>query len=415
MASPSDTAPSSSPAKSISPVRRRSSVAFSDNDAAIPRHSPTLTRFIDPNEAMERQRTMDVDMAMQLSRARLETARGSPGSPGSQEDLFTSLSPHEEREIDIARGTTTERIDEPKRQTSTIDMRGQMMMQQGQDPSLLVSLNAPIHDDNSSMLFGLPTYQANAHRSTFDFGPMEEFATIEKESLGLSSPTPAVSFPLSLPRREPSSADLADAGPSDQSVRTARQRKLSQSNSHPRVPRKGIGVKLALFEGSNGHAPPLPQFSLPAPGQTATSIDFLPPAETAFTGLSQHNLGSTRPYRFSFYSNTLSATIHARSLSELPADGQTFEDLFTGTVSPDTKLAKDRTSAILGPAARSSSPAASDGARTPKPNLGRSPMNQNSRFAASEGNTWWLDVINPTDEEMRLLSKVCLHYLFIYT
>ena len=42
------------------------------------------------------------------------------------------------------------------------------------------------------------------------------------------------------------------------------------------------------------------------------------------------NTGHDRPYRFSFYSNALSATIHARSLSELPAEGQTFEELFQG-------------------------------------------------------------------------------------
>lgn len=36
------------------------------------------------------------------------------------------------------------------------------------------------------------------------------------------------------------------------------------------------------------------------------------------------------PYRFSFYSNAFPTTIHARTLAELPEDGQSFEDLFNG-------------------------------------------------------------------------------------
>ena len=47
-----------------------------------------------------------------------------------------------------------------------------------------------------------------------------------------------------------------------------------------------------------------------------------------------HGHGHDRPYRFSFYSNALNATIHARTLSELPSEGQSFEDLFTGISPP---------------------------------------------------------------------------------
>ncbi|KAF6762058.1 hypothetical protein DFP72DRAFT_595015 [Ephemerocybe angulata] len=44
------------------------------------RHSPTLVRSFNPNDpdVRERQRTMDVDMAMQLSRARRETNASLP-------------------------------------------------------------------------------------------------------------------------------------------------------------------------------------------------------------------------------------------------------------------------------------------------------------------------------------------------
>jgi len=75
-------------------------------------------------------------------------------------------------------------------------------------------------------------------------------------------------------------------------------------------------------------------------------------------------MGHDRPYRFSFYSNSLPAVIHARSLDELPADGQTFEQLFPSIDSP--------------------SASSND----------------------SDDTTWWLDILNPTDEEMKTLSKV---------
>ncbi|KAF6757680.1 hypothetical protein DFP72DRAFT_1168025 [Ephemerocybe angulata] len=65
-----------------SPVRRRSSndSASLEDPARPASHSPTLIRSFNPNdpEVRERQRTMDVDMAMQLSRARRETNASLP-------------------------------------------------------------------------------------------------------------------------------------------------------------------------------------------------------------------------------------------------------------------------------------------------------------------------------------------------
>ncbi|TRM67897.1 hypothetical protein BD626DRAFT_394767 [Schizophyllum amplum] len=98
------------------------------------------------------------------------------------------------------------------------------------------------------------------------------------------------------------------------------------------------------------------------------------------------NTGHDRPYRFSFYSNALNATIHARSLSELPADGQTFQDLFSGLPAPQQQN-------------RPSSFASTDKRQSRL----RHPM---ALTQDAEVNTWWLDVQNPTDEEMRTLSKV---------
>ena len=43
-----------------------------------------------------------------------------------------------------------------------------------------------------------------------------------------------------------------------------------------------------------------------------------------------HSYNLDRQYRFTFYSNALANTIHARHLHELPAPGQSFEELFMG-------------------------------------------------------------------------------------
>ncbi|EJD01565.1 cora-domain-containing protein [Fomitiporia mediterranea MF3/22] len=132
---------------------------------------------------------------------------------------------------------------------------------------------------------------------------------------------------------------------------------------------------MALFEGTSG-APP-PSFGIPGSNalgrySTVPTWEHVP-GSAGPGGPSRlppplyNQTGHERPYRFSFYSNKLSATIHARSLSELPAEGQSFEDLFTG-----------------------------DNGN------GNGMHNLND----DELSAWWLDVMSPTDEEMKLLSKV---------
>jgi magnesium transporter len=103
------------------------------------------------------------------------------------------------------------------------------------------------------------------------------------------------------------------------------------------------------------------------------------------------NTGHDRPYRFSFYSNALSATIHARSLSELPAEGQSFTDLFAGTPAPrEASAARDRP----------------DSAKRPGPSPIVHEKSRHTNYGDPESNTWWLDVQSPTDDEMKMLSKV---------
>ncbi|PWN18451.1 cora-domain-containing protein [Microstroma glucosiphilum] len=192
-----------------------------------------------------------------------------------------------------------------------------------------------------------------------------------------------------------------------------------------------------------------------------------------------------KPYRFTFYSNALPSTIHARHIGELPAKGQTFEELFSGLdagtlggaaeeSSAEPSAGSDEANAAGGSkinasgsqpsaltaqlAARgaltsvtgngASGSSSTSGRRegttapptrsgTPVPQVTGAParnslnaVRQNSQRVAPpppagntagvrtmpgggirmdqdpEANTWWLDVLSPTDTEMKLLSRV---------
>lgn len=173
-----------------------------------------------------------------------------------------------------------------------------------------------------------------------------------------------------------------------------------------------------------------------------------------------------RQYRFTFYSNALPNTIHARHLYELPAAGQSFEELFMGLepggykreeeqgestpaenpsnpdlASDKEKVASSRPRSALATALQGgrmeSDTAPPTGANTPElvpptlrsmppaqARLGNAiPSTRNSTAAANEKArampgggirmdqdpemcTWWLDVLCPTDQEMKMLSRV---------
>lgn len=494
---PNDVVLSSSPTsiRGASPVRRRET-ATSPSDpydpSSRPRHSPTLVRSYDLNdpEVRERQRTMDVDMAMHLSRARRETISSPNPSPyenrpspyenppthAEAEPKFTPLSVQEQQDLDFARGERMHPADddgmdgneEPlrMRDSDPVDLR-LPHLNQTHDPSLIVSMgppsNHPDPEDPSASMSGLPTYQANVSRSNFDFGLMETFAAEEKTVLGISSPTER--FPANNFRRRNTTTNLdtdaanssTGAGSSDTppTIRSPRQRKLSQSNSQPR--RKGIGGKMALFEGNAGEPPPTLPGRLMGVGGPEPALSTVPSTDSmaavanganggAAAVLSAPDLrppvlspglgailntGHDRPYRFSFYSNALSATIHARSLSELPADGQTFEDLFNGSSGsgerPTTAWKKAPGNTAAGTPApihpsdsikRTTQNNSSNGGNGSYFN--RDVKNNGGGTSAMigagglfEGNTWWLDVQSPTDEEMKMLSKVCCPAIYL--
>jgi magnesium transporter len=486
-----------------SPVRRRESTSQTDLSVTRLRHSPTVARSYDPNdpEVRERQRTMDVDMAMQLSRARRETVSVAPGvSPyetppvhTQTEPQFTPLSLREQHDLDIARGERLHHADHDDvdvtmlhpHESHPIDLR-LPHVSQAHDPALVVGPPDHLIDacDPSASLSGLPRYQPEVS-SNFNFGPMEVFAIEEKALLGISSPTET--FPGNNFRRRDTGGVKADllsgpslasnvssAGPSDVSVtypRSTRHRKLSQSTSIPRHHRKGIGGKMALFEGNAGAPPPTLPGRLMGQGNAVPSTDGMGAIVDGYGGTSAVlsapdirpgdtggmpsgiggiiSTGHDRPYRFSFYSNALSATIHARSISELPAEGQSFEDLFNGSpghsgqttatagntknppttvstpvpIRPDTinRVGQDGPNGQGYGTKNNNNNSTSYFNRDFKNIAGDHSKNGNGNSLVGsggdfEGNTWWLDVQCPTDEEMKMLSKVeCFDFVHIIT
>ncbi|KAJ3772146.1 hypothetical protein FB446DRAFT_689752 [Lentinula raphanica] len=462
-----------------SPVRRKGSSSISiDDPENRPRLSPTLARSFDPNDPQvrERQQTLDMDMAMQLSKARRDTIISSPqalhqemSAENPDSVAQAEISPREQRDIDIAQGPSIEELDDlesitTKRQPSPVDLRD--LLPQSHDPSLLVSLNGGLHpsaqrDDPSASAYGqLPTYQANMSQSAFNFAPMEAFATSERLALGISSsstnttkfslppprnrmftedmfsstqapstrPIPSLDNTISPTSLDPpaASSETAVSDPSAvSSPNPTRQRKLSQSNPHPRSHRKGIGGKLALFENTHGGSsgPNRIPFSL-GPGGNASAIGapnmnnlpafddgspslFRPatvPA-TQYPSVPGLNTGHDRPYRFSFYSNALPSTIHARSLSEIPAEGQTFEDLFSGLSREKAdQHTKDKRPTSAGP--KGYFPGNVKPSYRSRPGFGGGMGLTSYDGDDPESSTWWLDVLSPTDEEMKMLSKV---------
>ncbi|THV08215.1 cora-domain-containing protein [Dendrothele bispora CBS 962.96] len=374
---------------------------------------------------------MDVDMAMAMQRSR------------------------------VRRDTVSDDVD------PTMDLRDHL--NPTQDPSLLVGQ----HDES---VIALPTYQPIQSpviphvqsRSVFDFGQMEEFASNERLAMQQNQTTAKFSIPPRTQQRPLTDEILrpvllGSAQASNEAVQSSQSldpspqpiptpsRRLSESNTPPRTrprQRKGIGGKLAMFESSNnvgGHEsnvnsflgiPGLPPPTGPVGNSTASSFENLPtvynsgvvskygqnvPGTSSAGGAL--NTGHDRPYRFSFYSNALSTTIHARSLHELPAEGQTFEELFTGVKPGDRDKEKD----LLGKGSdeitkpkekeRPISSGAGRGYFSSNMKPRRSALLSGGSFGGftgafgsveeeAEANTWWLDVTSPTDEEMRILSKV---------
>ncbi|CEL63881.1 Putative metal ion transporter C17A12,14 OS=Schizosaccharomyces pombe (strain 972 / ATCC 24843) GN=SPAC17A2.14 PE=1 SV=4 [Rhizoctonia solani AG-1 IB] len=411
------------------------------------RHSPTAKRAIvlspvDDADALERQRRMDADSAMQLSRARSASLAQpqrpslsfghshhshthphphphshSTGSPHMEHDhLMSMLSPHEEEEVLRAQGVpdadgssslagSSHHITHPDLIESLnlgLSRSHHSLPPQHQHGLQLGNINVEDTPYQPSIgigsMFPRPQLQGFGF-SKFDFSHLESFSAAEKQTLGIATRenTDEIRKRLAglanghgngngngMPSESAPDELIPGLGDHTPTFVRKRQRKLSQSNTtHPRRQNK-----LALFEGA------------PPPTDTINLT-----AEEAGVAAPPSNTGHDRPYRFSFYSNRLSATIHARSLSELPADGQTFEELFLG--SGDSSEG-DITAAGTGSAGKST-PMPVAGAITPEDPAKLKVRIEESKAKASddeEVNTWWLDVLSPTNDEMAMLSKV---------
>lgn len=431
---------------SHSPVRHRTTSTH-DADADVealsrsigPKHSPTLSRShmnpLDP-DVRERQRTMDADMAIQLSRVRSATiSQRSPVPQINARRRSDELTPTYNR-YSLHSGPDFP-FPEPERSVGgdQLDYCEPTSRGLGESQSRIDLLSPPVHlgheehedshivsrsSDHHDLDMGstglepvpsmgeLPMYRPMSIQHThprWDFSTMEEFAKAEK--IRLDIPAPHVSLPTPTDRTHLSQEAERDIADADITISTStgftlpprrpRERKLSSSNAGNT--RRG---KMALFEqvinNSSGRPPLSTHINIPKipEGSLHPSSENIPTP----TG------GHDRPYRFSFYSNALSQTIHSRSLSELPTEGQTFEELFTGTHSPDSgpKI----------PQSGSTSPGINgngNGQSVPTNFAFRTgvedQMKKENGDPDSETATWWLDVMSPTDEEMKMLSHVC--------
>ena len=139
-----------------------------------------------------------------------------------------------------------------------------------------------------------------------------------------------------------------------------------------------------------------------------------------------HRAEEDAPYRFTYFNEEFASTIHSQTISELVQEGQDFRELFIpdppelsdessdeedmmshqGTareeLSPNTQSrAGTRHSSIIG-GTKTYSPEQS-GMATPSQSNGNTQKEKSKRYG--DRPTFWLDVLSPTDTEMKVLSK----------
>ncbi|KAL8974922.1 MAG: hypothetical protein Q9197_000835 [Variospora fuerteventurae] len=144
-----------------------------------------------------------------------------------------------------------------------------------------------------------------------------------------------------------------------------------------------------------------------------------------------HRAEEDAPYRFTYFNEELPSTIHSQTISELLQPGQSFQDLFVPeppelssdessadeevasgqapsdrqTVSPSNQSRAGTRHASLNGDQREGRFQHSDrsGEATPQHPGGSEAKEKAKRYGARP--TFWLDVLSPTDAEMRVISK----------
>lgn len=144
-----------------------------------------------------------------------------------------------------------------------------------------------------------------------------------------------------------------------------------------------------------------------------------------------HRAEEDAPYRFTYFNEELPSTIHSQTLSELLQEGQSFQELFVpdppelssdessddediisrqGTydrqpMSPGNHSRAGTRQTSLNGDPREMKTQSSDrsGVATPQLPVDPEPQDKSKRYGARP--TFWLDVLSPTDTEMRVISK----------
>ncbi|KAH7551525.1 hypothetical protein J3E72DRAFT_232124 [Bipolaris maydis] len=131
-----------------------------------------------------------------------------------------------------------------------------------------------------------------------------------------------------------------------------------------------------------------------------------------------HREASDAPYRFTYFNETFDNTIHSQSISELLQPGQSFRNLFVPDppIIEDTSDSSDTEDDMLhsgtnGHSSRSASKL--DGkhssgeqtrSTTPRPAETPKPEDEKPKRYGPRP-AWWLDVMSPTETEMKVISK----------
>ena len=140
-----------------------------------------------------------------------------------------------------------------------------------------------------------------------------------------------------------------------------------------------------------------------------------------------HRAEEDAPYRFTYFNEEFPSTIHSQTISELLQPGQDFRELFIpdptelsdessdeedtmshqgtngrGELSPSTRSRLGtRHSSIIGESKTQSAERSGDGT----PLQSQTPMNGEKPKRYGERPTFWLDVLSPTETEMRVIAK----------
>lgn len=144
-----------------------------------------------------------------------------------------------------------------------------------------------------------------------------------------------------------------------------------------------------------------------------------------------HRAEEDAPYRFTYFNEEFPSTIHSQTISELLQPGQSFQELFIPEppeLSSDESSDDEDTASRQGTSDRHTfSPSNQSKAGTRHPSLNGDPRDLKAQYSDRSGEatpqqpvgpdarerakrygarpTFWLDVLSPTDTEMRVISK----------